>query len=180
MIYFSLLRGINVSGQKKIQMAKLKLLYDSLGFQNVTTYIQSGNVIFESNDKDCDILSERISQKILDTFGFEVTVIIRTKDEWIKVIKNNPFAGKAEIDQTRLYITFLHQEPDEIDADGLDQSKSKTEKYAIVGKEFYFYCPDGYGRTKLSNTVVEKKLKVTATTRNWNTVNKLLEMTDNK
>ena len=177
--YISLLRGINVSGQKKIQMAELKSLYVSLDFENVLTYIQSGNVVFNSTENDESKLTNQISDKILEVFGFDVKVIIRTKNDWVKVIENNPFIKRSGIDPKKLHVTFLSQEPSEINQDELDKVKHDTEEYVVMGEEIYFYCPEGYGRTKLSNNFLERKVKVTATTRNWNTVNKLLEIANN-
>lgn len=174
--YISLLRGINVSGQKKIPMTELKLLYESLVFENVTTYIQSGNVIFSSAENYESKLCDLISNKIREVFGYDVEVIIRSKNTWSEVIKNNPFIKRSEVDPKKLHVTFLSQIPVEINTDELDKVKDSTEQYVISDKEIYFYCPEGYGRTKLSNNLLERKLKVTATTRNWNTVMKLFEM----
>ena len=176
MTYISLLRGINVSGNKKILMAELKSIYETMGFENVLSYIQSGNVIFSSIENDELKLCDMISDKIQEAFGYDVKVIIRSKNAWEKVIGNNPFIQSSEIESSKLYVTFLSQEPLEINRDELDKIKQSTEKFMVLGKEIYFYCPDGYGRTKLSNNLLERKLKVTATTRNWNTVKKLFEL----
>ena len=172
MQYISLLRGINVGGQKKVPMQQLKGLYEKLGFTGVQTYIQSGNVIFTSNEKDAAKLREKIEGAIKKEFGFEVLVFIRTKDDFEKIVKNNPFT-KQETEST--YVTLLSQAPAEIPAD-LDKFKAPNDKYKIINDVIYFYCPDGYGKTKLSNNLFEKKLNVNATTRNWNTINKLIQI----
>ena len=171
--YISLLRGINVSGQKKVPMEKLKALYESLGFKNVQTYIQSGNVIFECSDKDVFVIRNKIELKIRNVFGFDVTVIIRTKDELRKVLERNPFSGK----ETKfLCVTFLATTPASLPREEIASMKHASEEFAISGREVYLFCPGGYGKTKLSNNLFERKLKVSATTRNWTTVQKLLEL----
>jgi uncharacterized protein (DUF1697 family) len=176
--YISLLRGINVSGQKKIQMKELKSLYESLGLENVITYIQSGNVIFSCGEKNELKLVDLISNKIRDVFGFDVSVVIRSKDDWVKIIKNNTLINRKDIDPQKLYVTLLSQITSRINTDVLDKVKHNSEEYVVGEREIYLYCPEGYGRTKLSNNYIENKLKIGATTRNWNTVYKLFEITD--
>lgn len=175
--FISILRGINVSGQKKILMAELKALYESLQFKDVNTYIQSGNVIFKSNEKLSDIeFATKIEKAIYKEYGFEVPVIIRSKDEIHKIISVNPFLKEKNMEEKRLYVTFLSETPakENIEiAKGLDFS---PDRFFIIGKEVYLCVPNGYGETKLSNNFFEKKLKVNATTRNWNTVQKLLQL----
>jgi uncharacterized protein (DUF1697 family) len=179
MVYISLLRGINVSGQKKIQMTELKSLYESLGFENITTYIQSGNVVFSSNENDELKLAKLISDKIREDFSYEVNVIIRSKEYWKDLIAKNPFLKKDNTDIKKMHVTILSQMPVKIEAEIFDQAKSDTEEYAIKEREIYLYFPDGYGRTKLSNNFIENKLKIAATTRNWNTVTKLMDIANN-
>jgi uncharacterized protein (DUF1697 family) len=175
--YISILRGINVSGQKKIKMADLKQLYEELKFKDVITYIQSGNVIFKTDKKLTDTeLTKRIEKKIFEKYQFEVTVIIRTIKEMEKVQKSNPFLKLKGIDTERLYVTFLDEIPMKENIERINQVDFSPEKFIITGREVYLHCPNGYGRTKLNNNFFENKLKITATTRNWNTVNKLVEM----
>ena len=171
-----MLRGINVSGQKKISMIDLKKLFESLGFKNVRTYIQSGNVIFEDSSRDILKIRNKIEKKIKETFGFEVVIIIRTTKELLKIIENNPFSKKVE----GVYVSFLSNKSGEFDIKEINKFKDKSEEFVIFSKEVYFYCPNGYGRTKLNNNFFEKKLKVSATTRNWKTVNALCVMSKNK
>ena len=171
--FISILRGINVSGQKKIQMTDLKSLFEELDFKNVRTYIQSGNVIFESNDRDP---AQRIEQKIQEKYTFHVPVIIRTADEMKVVLNNNPFLREKNIDESKLHVTFLGEFPSEEQIQKTETLNYEPDRFNIAGKEIYLYCPNGYGRTKLNNNFFENKLKVTATTRNWNTVKKLAEM----
>lgn len=174
--YISILRGINVSGQKKIIMKDLKALYEKVGFKDVITYIQSGNVLFNA-DKN---LSEKeiiklIEDAIFEKYQFEVPVIIRTVDELEKVITGNPYFTE-ESDIERLYISFLAGEPTEEALENLKKYDFPPEKYAVIDRTVYISCPNGYGNTKLSNNFFESKLKVLATTRNWKTVNKLIEI----
>lgn len=159
-------------------MTELKSLYVSLGLENVTTYIQSGNVVFYSNENNESKLTNLISDKIRKIFGYDVSVIIRSKNEWQKLMANNPFLNRNNSDIKKMHVTILSQVPEKIDTEIFDQVKYNSEEYAIRGKEIYLYFPDGYGRTKLSNNFIENKLKIAATTRNWNTVMALNEMAD--
>ena len=173
----SILRGINVGGQKKIQMTNLKSLYEELGVKNVRTYIQSGNIIFESNEQK--ELVQHIEQKIFEKYNFHVPVIIRTIDEMEIVLNNNPFLNENNIDESKLHVTFLGKLSSREHIKKIETYNYYPDRFIISEKEVYLYCPNGYGRTKLNNTFFENKLKITATTRNWNTVKKLSEMAKN-
>jgi uncharacterized protein (DUF1697 family) len=175
-----MLRGINVSGQKKVPMAELREMFAGLKFANVRTYIQSGNVIFDSKETDEAALAKKISKKILSQFGFEVPVVIRTEKELSDTLKKNPFIKEKNIQEERLYITFLENEAVKELADKLKLPEGSTDRFVISGREIYLYCPGGYGETKLSNNFFESKLKVKATTRNWRTSNELLKMMQGK
>ena len=177
MKYISILRGVNVSGQKKINMLELKSLYVSLGFNNVVTYIQSGNVIFDSSDKDIPGLKSKIEGAINKQYKFHVPVDIRTRLELKNIIKNNPF-GPVDLatDGTKVLVTFLCSKPTKTDISNLHKYVVSPEKLAVKGTEVYLYCPNGYGKSKLSNNFLEKKLSVAATTRNWKSVYKLYEL----
>jgi uncharacterized protein (DUF1697 family) len=175
--FISILRGINVSGQKKIQMTDIKTLYEELKFKEVTTYIQSGNIIFKTNKKASDqSLSKKIEQAIYKKYNFSVPVIIRTVEEMKTVISVNPFIKESNIDTEKLHITFLAESPKQANVEGIKNLDYSPDKFFIIDKEVYLYCPNGYGITKLSNNFFENKLKVTATTRNWKTVNKLVTL----
>jgi uncharacterized protein (DUF1697 family) len=171
--YISMLRGINVSGQKKISMEALKKLYESLCFKNVRTYIQSGNVIFECPDKNVTALISTIEKKIRQTYGFDAVVFIRTKDEFKKLIDNTPFSKK---DAGKLHVTFLSAIAARLPMEEINKGKAAAEEFYISNREIYLYCPDGYGRSTLSNNFFERKLKMSATTRNWRTVNELFKL----
>lgn len=171
--YISILRGINVSGQKKMLMTDLAKLYEDLGFKEVVTYIQSGNIIFKTDKKFTDVkLAKLIEDKIVATYNFQVPVIIRTLKELQDIVFVNPF-GKEEIDS--LYVTFLSNSPNAINLEKLENVNFLPDKFEIINKEI-FLSVSSYGNTKLSNNFFENKLKVTATTRNWKTVIKLLEL----
>ena len=175
--FISILRGINVSGQKKIVMTDLKSLYESLKFTDVATYIQSGNVSFKTIEKLSDIqLAEKIEKVIYERYLFEVPVIIRNEDELKRIISYNPFLKEKNIDVKRLHVTFLSGIPGKAEIKNISDGDYSPDQFFIKHKEVFLHTPAGYGGTKLSNNFFEKKLKVKATTRNWNTVNKLLEM----
>ncbi len=177
--YISILRGINVSGQKKIQMKDLKKMYEALNFKEVTTYIQSGNVIFKTDEKaSIHELSLKISNRISDQYNFSVPVIIRNAKDMENTLKNNPFISEPGIDIARLHVTFLAEIPKLTLIENLKNTDQTTDRFRIIDREIYLYCPNGYGITKLSNTYFEKKLQVTATTRNWKTIQKLVEIAE--
>jgi uncharacterized protein (DUF1697 family) len=175
--YIAMLRGINVGGHCIIKMEQLRASFAALGFSNVKSYIQSGNVVFEATNDSAVNLPEKIAQMILRDFGFSVPVFLRTSKEMEEVIKRNPLLKLPGIDQSKLHVTFLAGEPPKTAPASLQPLAAKSEQFCVVGREIYLYCPDGYGITKLSNTAIEKKLSVGATTRNWKTVHTLLAMT---
>jgi uncharacterized protein (DUF1697 family) len=169
--YLSMLRGIDVSGQKIIRMHQLKALYESIGFASMTTYIQSGNVIFRSRSNDSASVNKLIVEAVMKAYGFPVTVIIRRPTDLETVIRNSPFIGLSRIDESKLHVTFLNAKPGQALAKELiPHTAQTTDEYKLVGNEIHLYCPNGYGKTLLSNAFFEKHLKVIATTRNWKTV----------
>ncbi|TAE10472.1 MAG: DUF1697 domain-containing protein [Bacteroidetes bacterium] len=170
--YISLLRGINVSGQKKINMQDLKALYESTGLQDVLTYIQSGNVIFKSDKEDTDELTTLIAQAIQAKYGFDVAVFVRTVPAFEAIVANNPFVGEAT---EKLYFTLLAQTPLPEKIANIDTQKHLPDRFALVGQDLYL-CVESYGTTKFSNNFFENKWKVVATTRNYNTMLKLIEL----
>ena len=144
----SLLRGINVSGQKKIVMSDLRKLYEELKFKNVQTYIQSGNVVFQSSSSKNP--SHQIEQKIFDYYKFEVSVMTRTLEELETIISNNPYAKKKNIENDKLYVIFLSEVPEQKYI-FLVENKNDSDLFTILGKEIYLYIPNGYGKTSLNN-----------------------------
>ena len=176
MLYISILRGINVGGHKKIKMADLKALYLELGFNDVTTYIQSGNVVFKSADTDIAYLIQTIENSILKQYGFEVPVIIRTADAWKNIVQNYPFDVNVLDNLTTVLVTLLSTKPTEDSVQILMAYVNNPDHLIIQDKNIYLYTPNGYGKTKLSNNFIEKKLGVKATTRNWKSMLKLYEL----
>jgi uncharacterized protein (DUF1697 family) len=175
--FISILRGINVSGQKKILMQDLKTLYESLQLKEVQTYIQSGNVVFRCNEKITDVkLGKKIEEAIFKKYNFHVPVIVRSSSEMKNIVSSNPFVKEKNIDEKKLHVTFLSEIPSEENVKSIENIDFSPDRFIISGKEIYLHVPESYGETKLSNQFFEKKLKVTATTRNWNTVIKLMEM----
>ncbi|KAA1243881.1 DUF1697 domain-containing protein [Aquimarina sp. RZ0] len=177
--YIALLRGINVSGQKKIKMADLRAMLENLGYASVITYIQSGNVIFKSNEETTTSLESVIKNEILNHFGYDVPVLVMTPAYLQSLYNENPFIERLknnEIEEKKMYFTMLSEVPNSKMTDQIAIHRSEGEAYFIEGKVVYFYASNGYGKTKLSNNLFEKKLKCTATTRNLKTVLKLLEL----
>lgn len=173
--FITLLRGINVSGQKIIKMSELKLLFEDIGFQNVQTYIQSGNVIFYSNEISIDKLEIKISSSLKNKFGFDVQVIILSPGEIEYALKNNPFIRKKK-EFERLYVTFLSDAPSKENIQMLNSIDYSPEQYKIDKKLIYLFLPNGAGKAKLKNNLFENKLKIFGTTRNWKTVMALSEL----
>jgi uncharacterized protein (DUF1697 family) len=173
--YISIVRGINVSGQKVVKMDVLRKMYENLGFQKVTTYVQSGNVIFTAEPANPDELARAITQQIENDFGFEVPVIVLTIDHLRRIIDRNPWLEDNSHDKAFWHVTFLSSKPPKIDAK-IAEKKLDREAIYITDEAVYLYCPHGYGKTKLSNGFLETKLGVGATTRNWNTTNELLRI----
>lgn len=173
MRYSALLRGINVSGQKLIPMAELKEHFVMPGIKNIVTYIQSGNVVFDAAETSIAKLRTKVEKQLASKLGYAVTVIIKSRDEIAAVIDNNPF-GKPGGDR-KLYVTFLAEPAPTNAAELVNAYIGADEQMNIAGDVIYFATPS-YGNTKFSNTLIERKLKTQATTRNWNTVNKLLSL----
>lgn len=176
MIYVALLRGINVNGQKKITMDLLLEAFEEMGFENVRTYIQTGNVIFICSEQNKNSLCYKIEIKIKEKFNFEVPVILRTLDDLKYAIEENPFKEIKLKENEKLHITFLNEPPKEEAEKSLILYKDEKDIVKFRGNNVYILCRDGYGKTKFSNSFLEKKLKVLATTRNFATLNKIISI----
>ena len=174
--YVAMLRGINVGPGKIVKMERLRASFEALGFDGVRTYVQSGNVIFESEQKSPTELSNKIEEKIQHTFGFRVPVLVKTSKEMAQIVSDNPLVKEKGIDHSKLHVTFLSDAPPKTAARVLEDLATTRERFRILNREIYLYCPDGYGISKLTNNTIEKKFSLVATTRNWRTVNALLEM----
>ena len=180
MIYIALLRGVNVGSKNTLKMKDLVEAFEKQKFKDVRSYIQSGNIIFGFKNIATKKLEENIESLINSNFGITVNAIIRTEYELEMIIKQNPFIKVTGLDIEKLHVTFLSDEVNKKLIPALDVLKDKNERFSVHDKEVFLYCPNGYGRTKLNNTNLEKKLKTTGTTRNWNTTKKLLEIAKSK
>lgn len=168
--FVSLFRGINVGGNQAVKMNELKALHESLGLRDVVTYIQSGNVVFTSEEANPDQLVRDIAEAFAEKFGFRVSVIVRTLAEVQKAIENSPFQGQAEKEPKFILVLFLASRPEGGALEELHRAYSGPEEIHLIGQELYVYYPDGVGRSKLTLPLIEKKLKTAGTGRNWNTV----------
>jgi uncharacterized protein (DUF1697 family) len=173
--YVALLRGINLGARNKIAMQDLRTLFESLGADEVSTYVQSGNVVFKSS-AGARGLVEQIEAAIRRDLGLEVTALVRTGAQMAKVASQNPFVRAKRRAPTALHVTFLAEKPDAASVRTLDTSRAGNDELRVVGQEVYLHTPNGYGRSKLSNAFFEKQLGVAATTRNWKTVTALAEL----
>jgi uncharacterized protein (DUF1697 family) len=174
--YICLLRGINVSGQKMIRMEELRGSFEALGLKNVATYLQSGNVVFRSGEGNVSALTGRIEMQIETTFGFGVRVFIRDGESFQRLLIVNPFLKNEAIDPAKLHVTFLCEDDDAAVLSSVESPNNDGDEFIHLRNEIFLHCPNGYGRTKFSNTFFEKKLKTHATTRNWKTVQALCEL----
>jgi len=176
-VVISLLRGVNVGGHHKIKMADLRALYESLGLQHPQTYVQSGNVVFATKERDLSKLAKRIEGGIERRFAFRPDVILRTASELRDVIAKNPFALRRGIEPSKLVVTFLAGALDREIKGKLLQIEADPEDLRVGRRELYIYFPNGMGRSKLP-VVLGKTLKKSGTSRNWNSVMNLLEMAE--
>ena len=174
----SMLRGVNVGGNKKIKMDELRALYESLGFRSPQTYIQSGNVVFGTQARDMAKLAKRIEDAIERAFGFHSSVFVRSAAEMRAAIGGNPFAVRANIDPAKLLVTFYATAPNAHECDAVLALNTGPEELRVVGRELFIYYPDGMGRPTLPPSALGKALKLEGTGRNMNTALKLLEMAE--
>jgi uncharacterized protein (DUF1697 family) len=173
-VVISMLRGVNVGGHHKVRMDELKALYESLGLRNVQTYLQSGNVIFSTKERDIDRLAVEIGNAIEQRFNFRSGIIVRTVAELREVLRRNPFATRQDIEPARLLVTFLGQDPGQEARDKVLAIKVEPEELFMQTREYYIYFPIGIGRSKLPMAAIAKALKTPGTGRNWNSVTKML------
>ena len=170
------LRGINVSGSKIIKMEELRKHFSAMNLQNVKTYIQSGNVLFDSDEKNLEKLKSQIESGLQNKLGYFVDVMIRSVDELRKIVKKNPFAEHAEDSNAKLYVGFLAARPKKTDVEILLSKQNEIESYSLSGNELYILIWKDKQKRPFSNNNVEKILKTSCTTRNWNTVYKMIKL----
>jgi uncharacterized protein (DUF1697 family) len=174
--YAALLRGINVGRNKRIGMADLRALVEGLGHESVRTHLQSGNVVFGSPKRSAKPLEAAIEDAIASELGMDVTVMVRRADELAAVVDASPFSGRTD-DPKMIHVAFLSEKPRAAAVKGFGIEEFAPDEMAIVGREAHLLYPDGYARTKLTNAVIEKRLGVRATSRNWRTVTALADLT---
>jgi uncharacterized protein (DUF1697 family) len=175
--FVALLRGINVGGKTMISMPELRSMLASMGLEDVTTYVQSGNVVFGSSSNDADALASEIEERIAETFGLSTAVLIRTPEELSEIASSNPFLGRETV-LTKLHVVFLSDPPEAAAVKELDPKRSPPDEFSVRGREIYLHLPNGAGRSKLTIDYFEKRLGVRATARNWRTLNKLIELSE--
>jgi uncharacterized protein (DUF1697 family) len=174
--YIVLLRGINVGGHRRVPMADLRALLAGLGYEGVRTHLQSGNVVLESKVSPQQV-RRAVEQGIVDALGVDVEVFVRTRDELADVIARDPLGHVAD-DPSRYLVSFLSAEPDPARVREAEAVDVGPERFVVSGRELYAWHPDGVHASKLAKVLSERRLGVTATARNWNTVTKLLALAD--
>ena len=169
-----LLRGINLGARNRIAMAELRESLTNAGFGDVRTHLQSGNVLLSSKASPKTV-ARKCERQIAERFGLEVPVVVRTRDELAEVVKRDPLGGDAA-DPKRYQVTFLAAELDREAVSKLEASAAPTEQFVVSGREVYAWHPETIARSRLWNLLAGQGLGVTATSRNWTTVTKLLAL----
>jgi uncharacterized protein (DUF1697 family) len=171
-----LLRGINVGSRNRVAMPVLRELLADAGFEDVRTYVQSGNVVLTSGERP-DRLARRCERLIAERFGLDVAVVVRTREELAAVVERDPL-GDVATDPKRYQVSFLDAELDAETVRRLEEARADRERLAVIGREVYAWHPEGAARSRLWSLLAGKALGVTATSRNWTTVTKLLELAE--
>lgn len=174
--HLALLRGINVSGHNMMKMEALKIMLESLGFQNVRSYLQSGNVFVDTEEESASKVGFMIKQEIFKVFGHEVPTIVIAKQDLELCFKNNPFIKEKDIDIKKLYVVFVASVLKKENIHDLKISQFKPDEAVIDENRIFIKYAVGAGKTRLELKYIEKKLNVIGTIRNWNTVTNLLRM----
>jgi uncharacterized protein (DUF1697 family) len=177
-VVICMLRGVNVGGHNMIKMDALKAIRVSLKLKDPQTYVQSGNVIFSSSEKDLSKLARRIQDAIEKTFGFRPGVMLRTMAELQEVVARNPFAKRSGIEPGKLLVNFLASAPGDDAREKALAIKVGPEEMHLIRREAYIYFPNGQGRSKFPWSAIERALGTSSTGRNWNSVTKMLEMAE--
>ncbi len=174
--YVAMLRSVNVGGRNRVGMDALRALVESAGYRDVATYVQSGNVVLSGRGTPKSV-GRAIEERMASSLGISVPVLVRSKPQWGALLARTPFSSRA-LDPKTLHVTFLAETPDPEAVEALvaDADRFGDDRARVVGGEVFLHCPTGYGRTKLNNTYLERRLGCTATTRNWRTVTTLAAM----
>jgi len=180
-VLISLLRGVNMAGHNIIKMTDLGALFEKLGFTDVETFIQSGNVIFrDPEDMQPLQISAKVEEAILKKFKLNIPVLIRTEGDLKEVISCNPYAVEVNFNPDKLAVIFLYELPREEQIEKVRNIDYPPDKFEIKGKEIFIYCPNGFGKTKLYTNFFENKMKVIGTARNWKTINTLYDLANKR
>ena len=174
----ALLRGVNLAGHHKIKMDALRALCESLGLTDVCTYIQSGNILFRTKETEHGRLCGKIADAIEKSHAFRPPVVVRTVAQMRAIVEANPFAARQPLEPAKLAVNFLADEPAAEGREKVLGMQTAPDELRIGRAELYIYFPDGMGRSKLPMAAIEKALRTSGTSRNWNTVLKLLEMAE--
>lgn len=179
-IVISLLRGINVGGNHLIRMDAVKAVFQSVGLEEPRTYLQSGNVVYRTAERDLERIGLRLEAAIEQGYGFRPAIIQRTLPDFRRAVASNPFTAPLypELDPSKLVVTFLSAEPHPAAGPKLKSAYAGPERMVLLGRELFIYFPEGQGKSKIPATLIDKTLRVPGTGRNWNTVTKLLEMAE--
>jgi uncharacterized protein (DUF1697 family) len=169
-----LLRGINLGSRNRIAMPKLREALDEADFDDVQTYVQSGNVVLSSSGTGASV-ARTVERQISKSFGLDIEVVVRTRAQLAKVVERNPLA-KVATDPKRYQVSFLSVKPSAAVVRKLEEAAAEQERVVLVGREIYAWHPEGIGRSRLWTLLAGRGLGVTATARNWTTVTKLLEL----
>ena len=174
--FIAFLRGINVAGQKKMPMAEVRKMMTDAKFKDVKTYIQSGNIVFKSEKASTEELEGMIHAEIEKTFGFDVPVLVKSVSAIEDILEQNPFDNKDDLAENRIYFVLLQKTPNQELVNAFEENDYPNEKFSVSDSCVYLCCKNGYGNAKLNNNLIERKLKVNTTARNYRTMNKLLEL----
>jgi uncharacterized protein (DUF1697 family) len=177
--HIALLRGINVGRNRKVEMARLRALMGELGYADVATYVQSGNIVFRAPGQPPAQLERHLQEQLAATFGFDIAVMVRSRDELAAVVHANPFRGVAT-DPSRQVVLFLADAIDPARLADIDADEYAPEAFRVLGRELHVWAPGGIGTSPLLKVLSERRLGVAATSRNWRTVEKLLALADDE
>ena len=177
-VIISMLRAVNLGPHNRIKMDALRAIYSSLKLESPQTYVQSGNVVFKTKERDLSLVAKRIEGAIARKLSCRTTAVVRTTAELRNVIAKNPFAKRRDIEPSKLLVIFLASDPGKDARDKVLKINSDPEEVWIAGREVYIYYANGMARPKVPWTVIERILQISGTGRNWNTVTKLMDIAE--
>ena len=179
--FICFLRGVNMTGHNSVKMTDLSSLFINLGFKDAETYIQSGNVIFrKAGDKPVSALAVNLELAIMERFNYTIPVMIRTNQELSDLFSSNPFLGETNFDPAKMAVLFLHEKPSDSQIQKVADIDYPPDKFKIIGRDIFIYCPNGFGRTKLYTNFFERKMGIAGTARNWKTITTILNIAEKK